>query len=71
MFDRLFKTRIGVVILSIIWGLGLSTIFKYSCMNNSCNVVEYKAPDINSMSQSIFNYGTKDCYKYKPIISQC
>lgn len=71
MFDKIFKTPIGITIISIIWGLGLSTIFRYSCSGSKCKVLLYKGPAVNDIEQTIFNYGTNKCYKFVPVISTC
>ena len=65
------KSRTCVVIISIIWGLGLATLFKKSCEGKKCNIIQYKGPDLNWINNSIFNYGTPNCYKYKPILNSC
>ena len=71
MFDKIFKTPIGIAIISIIWGLGLSTMFKYSCSGSKCKVILYKGPPVSEMEHTIFNYGTNKCYMYTPTIINC
>ncbi len=71
MIDKLFKTPIGIIIISIIWGLGLSTLFKYSCSGKKCKVILYKGPNVNEMENTIFNYGTDKCYRYSPVMTTC
>jgi hypothetical protein len=67
-----FRSRTGIIILSIIWGLGLSTLFRKSCdFGESCKVIEYRGPP-SSLNNKIWNYGdpTK-CYKLNPEIVKC
>jgi hypothetical protein len=71
MITDLFKTNVGKIIISCIWGLALATIFRYSCDGKNCSIVIYKGPDYKEISQNVYNYGTKDCYKYKPVITSC
>lgn len=71
MFDKLFKTNTGIILLSIIWGLGLSTLFKYSCNGKDCKIIEYIGPNPDKIENSTFKYGTNDCYRFKPLISDC
>ena len=71
MFDKIFKTPIGIAFISIIWGLGLSTIFRYSCEGSKCKVIVYKGPPVKEIDETVFNYGTNECYKYSPIIINC
>ena len=71
MIDELLKTRTGVVIISIIWGLGLSTLFRKACQGRTCQVIKYSGPDPNEIAKNHYNYGTKECYKYSPVLSKC
>jgi hypothetical protein len=68
---NLMKSDIGKIILSIIWGLGLSTIFKKACEGKSCNVITYMAPKSADVQSSYYNYGTQECYKYDAVITKC
>ena len=69
MLDRLFKSRLGVIIISIIWGLGLSTLFNNACKTRNCYIV--RGPDLEMIQGQYFNYGTDKCYQYEPVISKC
>lgn len=67
----LFSTKLGITILSILWGFGLSLLFGYSCKGTNCKISLYKGPPVKEMENTIFNYGTDKCYSYYPILSQC
>ena len=54
---RFFKTQLGMNILSILLGLGLSSLFKMSCDNRSCLV--FKAAVLKD--NNVVKYGEK-CY---------
>ena len=73
MFDRiverLFKSRIGIILISIVWGLGLSTLFNTACKGRNCYVI--RGPDIKTTTSQYFNYGTDKCYQYYPVIAKC
>ena len=71
MIEEILKTRVGIIIISIIWGLGLSTLFRKACLGRTCQIVKYNGPDPNKIKNLYHNYGTKSCYKYFPIISKC
>jgi len=71
MIDEIFKSRIGVIIISIIWGLGLSTLFRKACQGRTCQIIKYTSPNPNKLRGNYYNYGTKACYKYHPIITRC
>ena len=68
LLDRLFKTREGRIIVSIIWGLGLACLFKKVCTGRDCIV--FKAPDPKYMTNNVFYHNTK-CYKYTTETTKC
>ena len=59
-------SRTGVIILSILLGLGLSCVFKISCDSGNCIV--FKGPDFNE--KKIIKYNDK-CYEPKEHIETC
>ena len=63
---KFIGSRTGVIICSIILGLGLSTIFKMSCDSQSCIVM--KAPDLSD--KKIIKYNNK-CYEPSENIETC
>ena len=63
---KMLGSRKGIIMLSIILGLGLSCIFKMSCDNRSCIV--YKAPDYSE--KKIVKYNNK-CYKPTENMETC
>jgi len=71
MIEEILKTRVGIIIISVIWGLGLSTLFRKACQGRTCQVIKYTGPDPNEIQSSYYNYGTGNCYKYSPVISKC
>ena len=71
MIEEIFQTRVGVIIISIIWGLGLSTLFRKACQGRTCQVVQYKGPDPGEVKDSYYSYGTGKCYQYYPVMTKC
>jgi hypothetical protein len=67
----LFESDVGITILSIIWGLALSTIFTVSCEYGNCRKVYYVGPKIDTNNTDIWNFGTNQCYTVKPYIVNC
>ena len=53
---RFFHTESGKVIISLLLGLGLATLFKRSCQGKNC--IEFKAPSLEDIKNK----------KYKPCI---
>ena len=70
MISEFLQSNTGIIILSIIWGLGLATFFKKSCDSNDCRVIEFRGPTTKE-SSGFWNYGQKDCYRLKPVIVKC
>lgn len=64
----ILENKIGKIIISIILGLGLSSIFRKVCSNNNCIVI--KGPDPDKIVGQIFRYDNK-CFKYKPVTTKC
>ena len=71
MIGEFFKTRIGIILLSIIWGLGLSTLFRKACQGRKCQVIVYDGPDPKEMKNIYHEYGNGVCYQYEPIMAKC
>ena len=68
MISKFISSKIGRIILSVIWALGLSTIFRKVCKNRDCIII--KGPRKNEVENKIFTYQNK-CYKFKPEITKC
>jgi hypothetical protein len=58
----------GRVILSIIWGLGLATMFRKVCKGRNCIVI--KAPDNKEIVNNTYRFNDK-CYKFKSTAVSC
>jgi len=63
---KLLESKTGIIIFSIVLGLGLSTIFKSCCDSNNCIV--YKGPDFST--KKIIKYNGK-CYEPTEQIQTC
>jgi len=57
----LMKTQKGKIILSIILGIGVSSIFRNICDNNNCLI--FKMPPLKNIKGKLFEYDNK-CYKF-------
>lgn len=68
MISNLLSTREGKIILSVIWGLGLSALFRKACHGRSCIVI--KGPKPQEMHNKIYKFDKK-CYKYTAANTQC
>lgn len=65
---RLIYSDFGKIIISILLGLGLSTIFRKVCNDRNCLV--FKAPGIEKIDNKTYKFNNK-CYNYKPTAIQC
>lgn len=71
MIEDFLKTPIGIIMISIIWGLGLATLFKRSCQGNNCRVIEYRGPPITNTKYNWMYDGDEKCYQWQPYLSAC
>jgi len=65
---RLIYSDFGKIIISVLLGLGLSTLFRKVCNDRNCLV--FKAPGIDKIDDKTYKYDNK-CYKYKASAIQC
>ena len=66
--ENIFKSRPGIILMSIIWGLGISCLFRQVCKGKDCIVLV--APDPKSINNKVFKYEDK-CFQYVPYNSTC
>jgi hypothetical protein len=64
--SKFVKNKTGRIIMSILLGLGLATLFRQICKGENCTV--YKAPIINETDIYKFE---KDCYSFEKIPTKC
>lgn len=67
-FKKFIETPNGKIFLSIILGLGLSTMFRKACGKRNCIV--FKAPNINDIKNKTFKFQDK-CYNFTEEQSKC
>ena len=65
---RFLNTETGKVMISIILGLGLSTIFRKICKDKNC--MEFYGVPTERISLKTFQYDDK-CYQYQPKSARC
>ena len=57
--DRLFKTKTGKVVLSVLWGLGIAALFYKVCENSGCFVMS--EPTNPSVESHIYEF-RNECF---------
>lgn len=65
---RLINSDIGRIIISILLGLGLATLFRKVCNDRNCLV--FKAPNLKKIKNQIFKFKNK-CYTFNEEIEHC
>lgn len=60
-FKRLLTTPLGQMIISILLGIGLATLFHNVCKDKNCIV--FNGPVISNIEGKTYKYNEK-CYKY-------
>lgn len=65
---RLLYSPIGKMLLSIVLGLGLATLFRRACKEKDC--IDFKGPVISEFEDKVYKHGDK-CYSYKVNSSKC
>jgi hypothetical protein len=65
---RFFHTESGKVIISILLGLGLATLFKRSCEGGNC--LSFTAPTMDDIKKKTYKYG-ENCFKYEVSSTVC
>lgn len=66
--NNVFKNKYSKIVLGILWGLGLTCIFRQACNGRNCII--YKAPNKVEVNNKIFQKNKK-CYKYKAENTKC
>ena len=59
---RLLDTQIGQVLISILLGIGLATLFHKVCTDKSC--LTFNGPVLNEIDGKVYKFGDM-CYTYK------
>ena len=64
----LIYSRVGKIIISIILGLGLATLFRKVCNNRNC--LKFTGPPLNKVENTKYSYDNK-CYKFSTQAVKC
>jgi len=67
-FQRLLHTETGRIIISIVLGLGIASLFRKACKNRSCIV--FRAPPLKDLEKDVYQLDDR-CYEYKPKAVKC
>ena len=65
---RLIYSDVGRIVISIILGLGLATLFRKVCKERDCLV--FHAPKLNKIKNQVFKFKDK-FYQFEEEIEKC
>lgn len=65
---RFVRSKTGKILMSVLLGLGLATLFRIACEGKDC--VIYKAPPIDKIEDKVYKIDNK-CYKFERINQTC
>lgn len=64
----LLKTPTSRIVLAVLWGLGLATLFRKACKGRNCMI--FRAPHLEDVKDKTFRFEGK-CYQYSPRTVEC
>jgi hypothetical protein len=65
---ELLESDKGTILLSVIFGIGIATIFRKECLNNNCVIIT--SPTSTEMQRYQYKIGEK-CYEFKKKTVKC
>ena len=65
---KFVHTETGKIIMSILLGFGLASLFRTVCKDNNC--ILFHAPPLDDFKDKIFKSNDK-CFKYNMISTKC
>jgi len=65
---KFVHTERGKIIMSVILGFGLASLFRTVCKEKDCLI--FHAPPLDKFKDKIYKNGNK-CYKYTPVATKC
>lgn len=68
MLTDIMNTPQGRILISILLGLGLASIFRKVCSGKSCIVV--RGPQLQEVDKYYYKIDD-DCFKYTPVATKC
>lgn len=68
LVKRLFQTKEGGMLLSLVFGIALTTLFRKKCIGDKCIIVKTK---INEVTKQTYHLPSGKCVKFEPKITKC
>lgn len=67
-FKRLLYSKFGKILISVVLGLGLASLFRKACNDRKC--LEFVGPKMEEIKNKSYKFDDK-CYKYKAVAKTC
>lgn len=67
-FGKFVHTETGKIIMSILLGFGLASLFRTICKDQNC--LTFHAPPLDEIKDKIYKTNKK-CVKYTPVATKC
>ena len=67
-FQNVLKNPASRIILAVVWGLGLATLFRKACKGRNCIIL--RAPHLEELKGKTYRFEGK-CYQYTPQSIEC
>ncbi len=67
-FDKLLHSEVGKILVSIILGLGLATLFRRVCSGKNC--LNFVGPEYKELKERTYRYND-DCIAFKEHAVTC
>ena len=68
MISGFLDSKAGQIIISVILGFGLATIFRKVCKDSNCVVIT--GPKVSETTKYYYKLDN-ECYKYSPYVTPC
>ncbi len=65
---KFIQSHYGKLIISVILGFGLSTLFRKSCGDKKC--MKFVGPSLDKIKGQVYEHDDK-CYRFKPNSVKC
>ena len=66
--QKVMHTEYSRVIISILLGLGLASLFRKTCKGTKC--IKFKSPSVKNLDGKIFRHGGS-CHTFKAVTKNC
>ena len=66
--QKFVQSEYGKLIISVILGFGLSTLFRKTCSDKEC--LKFVGPPLDKIKDQVYAYDDK-CYKFNSISTDC